>query len=117
MKKYIIFYKGDSEFDSFSVMSESLKDASAAADAFALRTGAIIVGICPEFLLNVHHRDGKKFVIFFVNKDNLKDFVIIQALHLKDAILVSKSFSKAAKCEILGVCADCFKSFELDNDE
>lgn len=117
MKKYIIFYKGDSEFDSFSVMSESLKDASAAADAFALRTGSIIVGICPESLLNVHHHESKKFVIFFVNRNNLKDFVIIQALDLKDAILVSKSFSKASKCEILGVCRDCFKSFEFGNDE
>lgn len=52
MKKYIIFYKGDSKFDSFYVMSESLKDALATADAFALRTGAVIVGICPEFLLH-----------------------------------------------------------------
>lgn len=51
MKKYIIFYKADSVFDSIFIMSESLKDASAAADAFALRTGAVIVGICPEFLL------------------------------------------------------------------
>lgn len=52
MKKYIIFYKKDSEFDSFLVISESLKHASAIADAFALRTGAIIIGIRPEFLLN-----------------------------------------------------------------
>ena len=59
----------------------------------------------------------EKFIIFFVNKNGLKDFVIINALDLKDAILVSKSFSKATKCEILGVCADCFKSFKLDNNE
>lgn len=52
MKKFIIFFKRDFEFDSISVMSESLKDASTTADAFALRTGAVIVGICPEFLLN-----------------------------------------------------------------
>lgn len=117
MKKYIIFYKGDSEFDSFSVMSESLKAASATADAFALRTGAIIVGICPESLLNARHRESKRFIIFFVNRNNLKDFVIIQALDLKDAILVSKSFSKATKCEILGVCAECVKSFKFDKNE
>lgn len=55
----------------------------------------------------------EKFIIFFVNKNGLKDFVIIDALDLKDAILVSKSFSKATKCEILGVCRDCFKSFKL----
>lgn len=59
----------------------------------------------------------EKFVIFFVNKNGLRDFVIINALDLKDAILVSKSFSKATKCEILGVCRDCFKSFKLDNYE
>lgn len=57
MKKYIIFYKKDSEFDSFLVLSESLKEASATADAFALRTGAVIVGICPEFLLNLWHHE------------------------------------------------------------
>lgn len=59
----------------------------------------------------------KKYIVFFVNKNGLRDFVIIDAIDFKDAILVSKSFSKATKCEILGVCADCFKSFRLDNDE
>lgn len=59
----------------------------------------------------------EKFIIFFVNKNGLKDFVIIDALDLKDAMLVSKSFSKATKYEILGVCRDCFKSFKLDNNE
>lgn len=59
----------------------------------------------------------KKYIIFYVNKNGLRDFVIIDAIDFKDAILVSKSFSKATKCEILGVCADCFKSFRLDNDE
>lgn len=58
-----------------------------------------------------------KFIIFFVNKNGLKDFAIINAPALKEAILVSKSFSKATKCEILGVCCDCFKSFKLDNYE
>ena len=59
----------------------------------------------------------KKYIIFYVNKNGLRDFVIIDAIDFKDAILVSKSFSKATKCEILGVCADCFKSFKLDNHE
>ena len=59
----------------------------------------------------------KKYIIFYVNKNGLRDFVIIDAIDFKKAILVSKSFSKATKCEILGVCADCFKSFKLDNDE
>lgn len=59
----------------------------------------------------------KKYIVFYVNKNGLKDFVIIDAIDFKDAVLTSKSFSKATKCEILGVCADCFKSFRLDNDE
>jgi hypothetical protein len=59
----------------------------------------------------------KKYFIFFVNKKGLRDFVIIEAIDLKDAVLVSKSLSKATKCEILGVCLDCFKAFKLDNDE
>lgn len=57
------------------------------------------------------------FIVFFVNKNGLNDFVYIKAFDLKDAILTSKSFSKASKCEILGVCRDCFKSFKLDNHE
>ena len=59
----------------------------------------------------------KKYIVFYVNKNGLRDFVIIDAIDFKDAIVVSKSLSKAAKCEILGVCADCFKSFKLDNHE
>lgn len=59
----------------------------------------------------------KKYIVFYVNKNGLRDFVIINAIDFKDAILVSKSFSKATKCEILGVCVDCFKSFKLDNHE
>ena len=59
----------------------------------------------------------KKYIIFYVNKNGLRDFVIIDAIDFKDAVLTSKSFTKATKCEILGVCADCFKSFKLDNHE
>jgi hypothetical protein len=57
------------------------------------------------------------YIIFFVNKNGLKDFVIIDAIDFKDAIIVSKSFSKATKCEILGVCRNCFKTFKLNNHE
>ena len=59
----------------------------------------------------------KKYIVFYVNKNGLRDLVIIDAIDFKDAVFVSKSFSKATKCEILGVCADCFKSFKLDNNE
>lgn len=50
----------------------------------------------------------KKYVIFFVNKNGLSDFVIIDADDFKDAVAVSEFFSRAAKCEVLGVCADSF---------
>lgn len=59
----------------------------------------------------------KKYIIFYVNKKGLRDFVIVNAIDFKDAVLVSKSFSKATKCEILGVCAYDSGLFELDNDE
>lgn len=59
----------------------------------------------------------EKFIIFYVNKKGLKDFVIIHASDLKGAILVSKTISRATKCEILGVCRDCFKSFKFDDYE
>nr|DAG72420.1 MAG TPA: MYST MYST family zinc finger domain [Microviridae sp.] len=57
------------------------------------------------------------FIVFFVNKNGLNDFVVIKALDLEDAMYTSKLFSKASKCEILGVCRDCFKSFKLDQYE
>ena len=59
----------------------------------------------------------KKYFVFYVNKNGLRDFVTINAVDFKDAVLVSKSFSKASKCEIIGVCAECIKSFKLDNHE
>ncbi len=59
----------------------------------------------------------KKYFIFYVNKDGSGNFVAIDAVDFKDAILISKSFSKTAKCEIIGVCAECIKSFKLDNNE
>lgn len=57
------------------------------------------------------------FIVFFVNKNGLNDFAVFKASSLKDAILASRLFSKASKCEILGVCRDCFKSFKLDQYE
>ena len=57
------------------------------------------------------------FIVFFVNKNGLNDFVFIKAFGLKDALLASKLFSKVSKCEILGVCRDCFRSFKLDQYE
>lgn len=61
--------------------------------------------------------DTKKFILFYVNKFGLNDFVVIDALDFKDALAIMKSFSKVTKYEVLGVCADCFHSFKLDNNE
>lgn len=55
MSKYVIFYYLASDYDCVYVNAESLKDASAIADAFSCKSGAIIVGICPEYLLNFWH--------------------------------------------------------------
>lgn len=49
--KYIIFYYLAADYDSVYVDAESLEDASAIADAFSHKSGATIVGICPEFIL------------------------------------------------------------------
>lgn len=57
------------------------------------------------------------FIVFFVNKNGLNDFAVIKASGLEDALLTSRLFSKASKCEILGVCRDCFRSFKLDQYE
>ena len=52
MKKYVVFYRLDSDYSYVYVKAGSLKDASVTADAFSRKFGAIIVGICPEYLLN-----------------------------------------------------------------
>lgn len=52
MKKYIIFYYLTPDYDNVRVDAESLESAFAIADAFSRKSGAVIVGICPEFLLN-----------------------------------------------------------------
>ena len=54
MKKYIIFYYLTSDYDTVYVDAESLQDAISIADAFSAKSGAVIVGVCPELLLNMY---------------------------------------------------------------
>lgn len=54
MTKYVIFYYLASDFDKVFVDADSLQDATATANSFSRKSGAVIVGICPEFLLNVY---------------------------------------------------------------
>ena len=54
MKKYVIFYYLASACDKVSVDAESLQDATSIADAFSRKSGAVIVGICLESLLNTY---------------------------------------------------------------
>lgn len=57
MKRYIIFYYLAFGYDNVRVDAESLSDAISIADAFSRKSGAIIVGICPEFLLNTWYHE------------------------------------------------------------
>lgn len=57
MKKYVIFYYLASDYDKVFVDAESLQDAISLADAFSRKSGAIIVGVCPKFLLNMYQYD------------------------------------------------------------
>ena len=57
MKKYIIFYYLAFDYNNVSVDAESLSDATSIADAFSRKSGATIVGICPEFLLNTWYHE------------------------------------------------------------
>lgn len=57
MSKYVIFYYLAFDYDYVYVDAESLEDASAIADDFNRRFGAVIVGICPEFLLNTWYHE------------------------------------------------------------
>ena len=52
MEKYIIFYRLPFGYDNVRVDAESLSDAVSIADAFSSKSGAVIVGVFPEFLLN-----------------------------------------------------------------
>lgn len=54
MKKYVIFYYLASAYDKVFVDAESLQDAIITADAFSAKSGAVVVGVCPELLLNVY---------------------------------------------------------------
>ncbi len=57
MKKYVIFYCLADDYNYVYVDAESLEDASSIADAFNRKSGATIVGICPEFLLNTWYHE------------------------------------------------------------
>lgn len=54
MKKYVIFYYLASDYDKVLVDAESLQDAISIADSFSAKSGAVIVGVCPELLLNMY---------------------------------------------------------------
>lgn len=54
MKKYVVFYYLASDYDKIFVDAESLQDAISIANAFSRKSGAVIVGICPESLLNMY---------------------------------------------------------------
>lgn len=54
MTKYVIFYYLASDFDKVIINADSLRDATAIADSFSRKSGAVIVGMCPEFLLNIY---------------------------------------------------------------
>lgn len=56
MSKYVVFYYLDSNYNYVYVKAESLKGASATAGAFSRKSGAVIIGIYPAYLLsNWHH--------------------------------------------------------------
>lgn len=57
MKRYVIFYCLASDYNKVLIDAESLKEASLIADSFSRKSGAIIVGICPELLLNLWHHE------------------------------------------------------------
>lgn len=52
MERYVIFYCLDSDYDKIVVDAESLKEAVFIADSFSCKTGAVVVAVCSEFLLN-----------------------------------------------------------------
>lgn len=51
-KVYYFFYYLASDYDNVRVNAESLSDAISIADAFSRKSGATIIGICSESLLN-----------------------------------------------------------------
>lgn len=57
MMKYIIFYRLAFEYDKVLVNADSLSDAVAIADSFSRKTGAVVVGVCPELLLRKYYHE------------------------------------------------------------
>lgn len=57
MTKYIIFYYLAFDYDKVFVDAKSLQDAIITADVFSRKSGAVIVGVCPEFLLNTWYHE------------------------------------------------------------
>jgi hypothetical protein len=57
MMKYIIFYCLASEYDKVLVDARCLSDAIVIADSFSCKTGAVIVGVCPELLLRKYYHE------------------------------------------------------------
>lgn len=57
MNKYVIFYYLAFDYDKVFVDAKSLQDAIAIADAFSRKSGAIIVGVCPELLLKKYYHE------------------------------------------------------------
>ena len=56
-KKFVVLYYADSDYRHFSVDASSFSDAEKTANAYALRTGAIIVGILLERLLKMYRHE------------------------------------------------------------
>lgn len=57
MEKYIIFYRLGLDYDYVYVNAESLQDAIKASESFHRQSGAVILGVCPECLLNAWSYD------------------------------------------------------------
>lgn len=53
-EKFVVFYCADSDYRHFSVEASSIVDAEKSAIVFALKTGAIIIGIVPLCLLKMY---------------------------------------------------------------
>lgn len=51
-ERFVIFYYLASGYDKVFVDAESLQDAIAIADAFSAKSGAVIIGVCLDSLLN-----------------------------------------------------------------
>ena len=57
MSKYVIFYCLGLDYDHVFVDAESLQDAISISGAFHRKSGAVILGVCPEHLLNSWYYD------------------------------------------------------------